>query len=152
VRDERGSGELLMSDTTQYCTFWVGDLFLGVEVLKVQEVLRPQPTTRVPLAPRTIRGLLNLRGQIVTAVDLRHKLALPDRTGEQAPMNVIIRTEDGPVSLDVDKIGDVVELSVDDRERPPETIRDERRELVSHVYKLADRLMLVLDTGKAIEN
>jgi purine-binding chemotaxis protein CheW len=67
-------------------------------------------------------------------------------------MNVISRTEDGPVSLDVDEIGDVVELSVDDRERPPETIRDERRELVSHVYKLADRLMLVLDTGKAIEN
>lgn len=141
-----------MSDTTQYCTFWVGGLYLGVEVLKVQEVLRPQPTTRVPLAPGTIRGLLNLRGQIVTAIDLRRKLALPERSGGEPPMNVIIRTEDGPVSLDVDDIGDVVELGVADRERPPETIRDERRELVQHVYKLADRLMLVLDTDKAIQN
>lgn len=141
-----------MSDTTQYCTFWVGGLFLGVEVLKVQEVLRPQPTTRVPLAAPTIRGLLNLRGQIVTAIDLRRKLALPEREGGEPPMNVIIRTDDGPVSLDVDDIGDVVELHTNDRERPPETIRDERRELVQHVYQLADRLMLVLDTDRAIQN
>lgn len=141
-----------MSDTTQYCTFWVGGLFLGVEVLKVQEVLRPQPTTRVPLAAPTIRGLLNLRGQIVTAIDLRRKLALPDREGGEPPMNVIIRTDDGPVSLDVDDIGDVVELHTNDRERPPETIRDERRDLVQHVYQLADRLMLVLDTDRAIQN
>jgi purine-binding chemotaxis protein CheW len=141
-----------VSDTTQYCTFWVGGLFLGVEVLKVQEVLRPQPTTRVPLAAPTIRGLLNLRGQIVTAIDLRRKLALPDREGGDPPMNVIIRTDDGPVSLDVDDIGDVVELHTNDRERPPETIRDERRDLVQHVYQLADRLMLVLDTDRAIQN
>lgn len=141
-----------MSDTTQYCTFWVGGLFLGIDVLKVQEVLRPQPTTRVPLAPPTIRGLLNLRGQIVTAIDLRRKLALPERGQAEPPMNVIIRTDEGPVSLDVDEIGDVVELHVDDRERPPDTVRDERRELVTHVYKLADRLMLVLDTDKAINN
>ena len=141
-----------MSDTTQYCTFWVGGLFLGIDVLKVQEVLRPQPTTRVPLAAPTIRGLLNLRGQIVTAIDLRRKLALNDRTAAEPPMNVIIRTDEGPVSLDVDEIGDVVELHVDDRERPPDTIHDERRELVTHVYKLADRLMLVLDTEKALSN
>jgi purine-binding chemotaxis protein CheW len=141
-----------MSDTTQYCTFWVGGLFLGIDVLKVQEVLRPQPTTRVPLAAPTIRGLLNLRGQIVTAIDLRKKLALADRSAAEPPMNVIIRTDEGPVSLDVDEIGDVVELHVDDRERPPDTVRDERRELVTHVYKLADRLMLVLDTDKALSN
>ncbi len=141
-----------MSDTTQYCTFYVGGLYLGVEVLKVQEVLRPQPTTRVPLAGATIRGLLNLRGQIVTAIDLRRKLGLPERETGEPPMNVIIRTDDGPVSLDVDDIGDVVELTMNDRERPPETIRDERRELVQHVYQLTDRLMLVLDTDRAIQN
>jgi purine-binding chemotaxis protein CheW len=141
-----------MSDTTQYCTFWVGGLFLGIDVLKVQEVLRPQPTTRVPLSAPTIRGLLNLRGQIVTAIDLRRKLALPERGNAEPPMNVIIRTDEGPVSLDVDEIGDVVELHADDRERPPDTVRDERRELVTHVYKLADKLMLVLDTDKAVIN
>ncbi|MBL9120957.1 MAG: chemotaxis protein CheW [Phycisphaerae bacterium] len=141
-----------MSDTTQYCTFWVGGLFLGIDVLKVQEVLRPQPTTRVPLSAPTIRGLLNLRGQIVTAIDLRRKLALPERGNAEPPMNVIIRTDEGPVSLDVDEIGDVVELHADDRERPPDTVRDERRELVTHVYKLADKLMLVLDTDKAVSN
>lgn len=140
------------SATTQYCTFWVGGLFLGIDVLKVQEVLRPQPTTRVPLAPPTIRGLLNLRGQIVTAIDLRKKLALPERTASEPPMNVIIRTDEGPVSLDVDEIGDVIELPVEDRERPPDTVQGERRELVTSVYKLADQLMLVLDTDKATQN
>jgi purine-binding chemotaxis protein CheW len=142
-----------MSDTTQYCTFVVGDLFLGIDVLKVQEVLRPQPTTRVPLAPSTIRGLLNLRGQIVTSIDLRRRLGLPERTIDaEPPMNVIVRTEDGPVSLEVDDIGDVVELHVDDRERPPETLGIEHRDLVPHVYKLEHRLMLVLDTDRTVHS
>ena len=146
------SATIASEATTQYCTFWVGGLFLGINVLKVQEVLRPQPTTRVPLAPPTIRGLLNLRGQIVTAIDLRRKLALPDRTAAEPPMNVIIRTDEGPVSLDVDDIGDVIELPIEDRERPPDTVQGERRELITAVYKLADQLMLVLDTDKATQN
>src|ERR1700710_1738635 len=99
-----------MNQRRQLCTFYVQGLFFGVEVEKVQEVIRYQEMTRIPLSPPVIAGLINLRGQIVTAIDLRHQLALEARTGEQLPMNVVIRREDGPISLLVDEIGDVVEV------------------------------------------
>ena len=72
----------------QYSTFYVGDLFFGVEVVKVQEVLRYQEMTKVPLAPDAVQGLINLRGQIVTALDMRRRLALPARSPEFTPMNL----------------------------------------------------------------
>src|SRR5438132_562711 len=102
-----------MTGRKQFATFFLESLFLGVEVLKVQEVIRYQEMTRVPLAPAMIQGLINLRGQIVTAIDLRRRLQLPPRTDGRLPMNVVVRTDDGPVSLLVDSIGDVVELQDD---------------------------------------
>lgn len=139
-----------MANTKQFCTFFLHGLYFGVEVLKVQEVIRYQEMTRVPLAPGMIRGLINLRGQIVTAIDLRHRLELPLRKAEQLPMNVVIRTDDGAVSLLVDEIGDVVEIEADIFEQPPETLKGVARELIQGVYKLKDRLLLVLDTEKTI--
>ena len=139
-----------MTNTRQFCTFFLDGLFFGVEVLKVQEVIRYQEMTRVPLAPDTIRGLINLRGQIVTAIDLRHRLELPPRPDGQLPMNVVIRSEDGAVSLFVDEIGDVVEIDDDTYEHPPETLKGVARELVQGVYKLKDRLLLILDTEKTV--
>ncbi len=139
-----------MSDSKQFCTFLLNDLFFGIEVLKVQEVIRYQEMTRVPLAPATIRGLINLRGQIVTAIDLRNRLELPARSEEQLPMNVVVRSEDGAVSLLVDEIGDVVEIADDTYERPPETLKGVARELIEGVYKLKERLLLILDTEKTI--
>jgi purine-binding chemotaxis protein CheW len=139
-----------MSQTKQFCTFFLNGLFFGVEVLKVQEVLRHQPMTRVPLASSTVRGLINLRGQIVTALDLRRRLELPDRGEEVNPMNVVVRTNDGAVSLLVDEIGDVVEMADENFERPPETVTGVARELVHGVYKMKERLLLVLDTEKTV--
>jgi len=139
-----------MTNTKQFCTFFLNGLFFGVEVLKVQEVIRYQEMTRVPLAPGMIRGLINLRGQIVTAIDLRHRLELPARAGAALPMNVVVRSEDGAVSLLVDEIGDVVEIQDDTYERPPETLKGVARELIQGVYKLKDRLLLILDTEKTI--
>lgn len=139
-----------MSNTKQYATFFLNDLFLGVEVVKVQEVIRYQEMTRVPLAPAMIQGLINLRGQIVTAIDLRRRFELPGRAEGQLPMNVVVRTHDGAVSLLVDEIGDVVEVEDDGHERPPETLRGVARELVTGVYKLKNRLLLILDTERAI--
>lgn len=138
-----------MNQTKQFCTFTVKGLFLGVEVLRVQEVLRYQQMTHVPLSPSTVQGLINLRGQIVTAIDMRRRLELPLRSAEQQPMNVVIRTEDGAVSLLVDEIGDVVEIQEDVFERPPETLKGVARELLQGVYKLKDRLLLILDTERA---
>jgi purine-binding chemotaxis protein CheW len=97
-----------------------------------------------------IQGLINLRGQIVTAIDLRRRLALPPRPDDQLPMNVVVRGDDGAVSLLVDGIGDVVEIEDDAYERPPETLSGTARELVTGVYKLRDRLLLILDTERAI--
>jgi purine-binding chemotaxis protein CheW len=134
----------------QFATFFVDRLFFGVEVLKVQEVIRYQEMTRVPLAPPEIRGLINLRGQIVTALDLRRRLDLSPRHAEQLPMNVVVRTDDGAVSLLVDEIGDVVEVSDESFERPPETIHGVARELIRGVYKLKERLLLILDTEKTV--
>ncbi|MDR3460041.1 MAG: chemotaxis protein CheW [Verrucomicrobiae bacterium] len=136
--------------TKQFCTFFVNGLFFGVEVLKVQEVIRYQGMTRVPLAPATIQGLINLRGQIVTAIDLRRRLELPPRDAEQLPMNVVVRSEDGAVSLLVDEIGDVVEIQDDIFEHPPETLKGVARELVQGVYKLKAQLLLILDTEKTV--
>src|SRR5580698_9899881 len=93
--------------SAQFSTLFVADLFFGVDVLRVQEVLRFQEMTRVPQAPGVIEGLINLRGQIVTAIDMRRRLGLPLRGEGHAPMNMVVRTEDGAVSLLVDEIGDV---------------------------------------------
>ena len=139
-----------MSESKQFCTFFVNGLFFGVEVLKVQEVIRFQDMTRVPLTTANIQGLINLRGQIVTAIDLRHRLELPPRASGELPMNVVIRSDDGAVSLLVDEIGDVVEINDDARERPPETLRGVARELILGVYKLKDRLLLILDTERTV--
>lgn len=141
---------LHMSTLHQYCTFYATGLYFGVEVLRVQEVIRYLDMTPVPLASPTVRGLINLRGQIVTAIDLRRRLELPDATAESDPMNVIVRSEDGAVSLLVDEIGDVVEVDISVHETPPETLRGPARDLVSNVCKLKGRLLLILDVEKLI--
>lgn len=139
-----------MADIQQFCTFFLRDQFFGVPVEQVQEVIRYQEMTRVPLMPQVIRGLINLRGQIVMAVDLRRRFGMEDRPESQLPMNVVVRTDDGAVSLLVDEIGDVLEVDEESFERAPETLRGPNRELVRGVYKLQGRLMLVLDTEQAV--
>jgi purine-binding chemotaxis protein CheW len=134
----------------QYCTFLLDGLVLGVEVTKVQEVIRFEPITRVPLAAAVVRGLINLRGQIVTALDLRRRLERNPLPADQAPMNVVVQTSDGPFSLLVDDIGGVVEVDEADFERLPETVRGVARELIRGAYKLDGRLLLVLDLDRAV--
>ena len=129
----------------QYATFKVGENTFGVDVRVVQEVLRPHPITRVPLAPPAIAGLINLRGQVVTAVDLRQRLGLPPNDGERESMNVVARLGDGVVSLLVDTIGDVIEVDEADFEAPPETLTGPSRGLVLGAYKLDSTLLLALD-------
>jgi purine-binding chemotaxis protein CheW len=139
-----------MSMPRQLCTFVVDGLFFGVDVKHVQEVIRYQPMTRAPLAPRVVRGLINLRGQIVTAIDLRRRLELPERADEQRPMNIVVRAGDGVVSLLVDDIGEVVDVEDESFECPPETLQGVARQLIPGAYKLTDRLLLVLDTERAV--
>lgn len=139
-----------MAEAQQFCTFTVGNLYLGIDVLRVQEVIRSQAMTQVPLAPPIVRGLINLRGQIVTAIDMRRRMDLPDRESAELPVNVVIETDDGAISLLVDDIGDVVEVEQQLFERPPDTLRGPARELITGTYKLPDRLLLVLDADAAV--
>lgn len=139
-----------MADGHQYCTFFLDGHYFGIDVLRVQEVIRHQEMTRVPLAPAVVRGLINLRGQIVTAIDLRRRLELPDRGDGGLPVNVVVQTDDGAVSLLVDEIGDVLDVPAGAFERPPETLRGPARDLIRGAYKLDGRLLLVLDTDRAV--
>jgi purine-binding chemotaxis protein CheW len=138
-----------MSTVRQLCTFYLDEFCFGVDVQKVQEVIRYQEMTRIPLAPPIVRGLINLRGQIVTAIDMRRRLGLAGLPDGKLPMNVVIRTDGGPVSLLVDEIGDVLEVDVDSYERPPETLRGQFRDLIEGAYKLSDRLLLILNSERA---
>jgi purine-binding chemotaxis protein CheW len=140
-----------MAERRQFCTFFLDGLRFGVDVRKVQEVVPYQEMTRVPLAPSTVRGLLNLRGQIVTGIDLRRRLELAERPPGRLPMNVVLRGEDSPVSFLVDEIGEVIEVAADAWERPPETLQGRIRELIQGVYPLPEELLLVLDTGKTLD-
>ena len=139
-----------MATAQQFCTFYAAGLYFGLDVMNVQEIIRYQEMTRVPLAPPVVRGLINLRGQIVTALDLRRRLDLPDRPQDELPVNVFVQTDDGAVSLLVDEIGDVLELPETDFERPPDTLTGAARDLILGAYKLSDRLLLILNTAKTV--
>ena len=134
----------------QFCTFYIQGLLFGVEVETVQEVIRHLDMTGVPLAPDVVAGLINLRGQIVTAIDLRRRLGVKDRGEGELPMNVVVRTGDGAVSLLVDEIGDVVEVEQKDFEETPNTLASASRELIRGVYKLNNELLLVLNTQRSV--
>lgn len=134
-----------------YCTFTVDRYFFGVTVDQVQEVIRHQRMTRVPLASPEISGLINLRGQIVTAIDLRRRLGLPPAPADWRTMSVLIKTPDGAISLQVDQIEDVLEVAEETIERPPETLQGHVRQLITGASKLKHRLLLLLDTAKTID-
>ena len=136
--------------STQLATFTLGDRLYGVGVDRVQEVLRTQARTRIPLAPPAIAGLVNLRGQVLTAIDLREQLGLPPRPEGEEPMVVVIRVGTEPVSLLVDSIGAVVDVDPDTFEQPPDTLAGAGRELILGAYKLPGRLLLALDVDRAV--
>jgi purine-binding chemotaxis protein CheW len=138
-------------DERQFCTFFLAGHYFGIEVFQVQEVIRAQLMTRVPLAPPAVRGLINLRGQIVTVLDLRVRFRLEDRPPTVEPVNVVVRTAAGPVSLMVDDVGDVVRVPEGAFEYPPETLGGLPGELIRGVYKLDGRLLLVLDAARALD-
>lgn len=136
---------------TQFCTFKLGDLHFGIETLHVQEVIRNREMTRIPLAPGAVRGLINLRGQIVTAIDLGQRLELPGRDEAEPSVHVVVNVDGAAVSMLVDSIGDVVDAGSSSFERPPDTLDEWVRELILGVHKLEGRLLLVLDVVKATD-
>jgi purine-binding chemotaxis protein CheW len=139
-----------MSDERLLCTFRVADHLLGLDIAVVQEVLRHQEITRLPLAAPAVRGIMNLRGHIVPAVDLRCCLSLPSAQGLDTATIVVRGREDAAASLLVDEIGDVIRVDESTFERTPETVAGVARELIHGVCPLQDRLLLELDLGKVL--
>jgi purine-binding chemotaxis protein CheW len=136
--------------TLELCTFVVADLHLGVDADQVQEVVRHQVITPLPLAPPEIAGLLNLRGQVVTAIDLRGRLGLGPRPDGQLPPHLIVRGARGPASLLVDQISDVLACSPDELEPPPTTVDETVRGFLGGVCTRPERLLLLLDLPKVL--
>ena len=139
-------------ETRQYATFRVNDLFFGIEVVKVQEVIRQQEMTAVPLAPNAVEGLINLRGQIVIAIDTRRSLGISNSDGEDLRSNIVIQCDDAAISLLVDEIGDVIDVPLGSFAPVPENMPAAQRELIECVYDVKEGLMLVLDTTRLLQN
>jgi purine-binding chemotaxis protein CheW len=139
---------------SQLSTFHVGKYLFGVDVSLVQEVVRLQQMTPVPLAAREIAGLINLRGEVLTAIDLRARLGLPPAesgTSGREPVNVVVRVDDEPVSLLVDEIGAVLEVSQVPFEQTPSTVDERVRDLLLGAYTLPDRLLLALNARRVLD-
>lgn len=133
------------SGTRQVCTFYVNGFLFGIQATRVQEVIRFQPLTPVPLAASCVSGLINLRGQIVTTLDLRKLLGFPNRDAAAQPMNVVVRVRESAVSLQVDDVGDVLDVDESTFELPPQTLGVRAKALVRGVYKMQSQLILMLD-------
>ena len=141
-----------MSHIDTLCTFTLDGLFLGISVGEVHEVLLAQALTPVPLAHPVVAGLINMRGQIVAAVDLRRVLRLPARADNSPPpVNVIVRSGHELISLLVDQVGDVLEIESRLFTPPPDTTSPETKHLFRGAYQLPQQLLLVFDTNRAIE-
>jgi purine-binding chemotaxis protein CheW len=134
----------------RYCTFDVAQLVIGISIDRVQEVLRSQAITPVPLAHPHVAGLLNLRGHIVTAVDARRRLGLTDRSGGSAPTIVVIRSGGQSASLLVDGAGDVVDVDENRLEALPETVGATFGALAIGAYQLEGHLLVVLDPDETL--
>ena len=141
-----------MTEPQEFTSCFVGDLCFGVAVAQVQEVTYGGTLTRLPLASSRVCGLLNLRGQIVAVTDLRRCLDLGERQPDDVPVHMILQTDEGCVSLLVDRVGDVINVDARDFEMPPATMRGRARELIRGAYKLDDGLLLALDTTRILND
>jgi len=147
---ERAAGAESFADTEDFVTFIIADQLFGIPVLKVQDVLSAHNITRIPLAPPEIAGSLNLRGRIVTAMDVRLRLGLPPR-GEGASMSIVAEHEGELYSLMVDSVGEVLALKSSDWERNPPTLDPKFRDYSLGIYRLDGELLVVLDVNRLLD-
>jgi purine-binding chemotaxis protein CheW len=133
-----------------YLTLTVADQLCGVPVLAVRDVLGYQAITRIPLAPPEVAGSLNLRGRIVTAIDLRRRLGLPPRGAEAKAMSVVVERDGELYSLLADAVGDVLPLPLDQRAANPPTLDPLWREVSTGVHRLGERLVILLDVERIL--
>ena len=137
--------------TSDFITVQIGDQNFGIPVGLVQDVFMPQSITRVPLAPKEVAGVLNLRGRIVTAIDMRSSLGLPPRDGGKAPMAVGIEKSGEAYGLVIDQVGEVLSLNREDCEPNPANLDPRWRRISRGVYRLDGNLLVVLDVDRILD-
>ncbi|SIO56718.1 CheW protein [Singulisphaera sp. GP187] len=140
-----------MTTHRQLCTFRLDDHLYGVDVARILEILRAPAVTGVPLASSSVRGLINLRGQVITALDLRYRLGLGAASTDSALMALVVRDEEDAVILLVDHVEDVLEVDEAGFETTPDTLPGAARALIQGAYKLEDQLLLLLDIDEAVK-
>jgi purine-binding chemotaxis protein CheW len=151
VPSKRQGTDLVAQETQDFVTMLIEGQMFGIPVLTVQDVLGPQKITRIPLAPREVAGSLNLRGRIVTAIDVRLRLDLNRRKDEDKGMSVVVELGGELYSLMVDSVGKVLSLPVAKFERNPPTLDQKWREFSLGIYRLEGKLLVVLDVGKLLD-
>lgn len=132
-------------ETYEFVTATIGDQRCGIAVLQVQDVLAPQRITPIPLAPPEVAGSLNLRGRIVTAIDLRVRMGLPRREEGAHTMSIVVEHRNELYSLIVDDVGEVMKVSEKTFERNPATLDQLWRTYSAGVYRLEEGLLVALD-------
>jgi purine-binding chemotaxis protein CheW len=138
-------------ETHEFVTMTIADQLFGIPVLTVQDVLGPQKITRIPLAPREVAGALNLRGRIVTAIDVRLRLDLEPRADDDPGMSVVVEHKGELYSLMIDSVGEVLTLPAERFERNPPTLDPRWREVSGGVYRLDDQLLIVLAVDRLLD-
>lgn len=150
TRKSKGD-DLVVSGNQDYVTMTIADQLFGIPVLQVQDVLGHQRITRIPLAPPEVAGSLNLRGRIVTAIDVRLRLGLSARPKDKpGSMSIVVDLRGELYSLMVDSVGEVLSLTNEDFERNPATLDPRWREVSTGIYRLNGQLMVVLDVPRLL--
>ena len=150
---KRGSHEIATTeDHEDFVTMFIEGQMFGIPVLVVQDVLGPQKITRIPLAPPEVAGSLNLRGRIVTAIDVRMRLRLPQRKADVGEgMSVVVDMRGELYSLRVDQVGEVLSLPGAKFERNPPTLDPLWREFSTGIYRLEEKLLVILDVPRLLD-
>jgi purine-binding chemotaxis protein CheW len=136
--------------TQKLATFYVGGFYCGIHTKDVVELTKDLDVTPVPLSPNPVLGLLNQRGHIVTAINMRLRLSEPDRTLTTESTGIFYKHATGLFAFVVDRVGEIVELSPQEFESPPTHLTGPSLDFLMGVYKLPDSLLLVLDPQKLI--
>ncbi len=150
ILDRENSTDAIIGETQDYLTIMIANQIFGIPVLQVQDVLGKQSVTKIPLAPPEVAGSLNLRGRIVTAINVRRRLGLDPRVDGQKEMSVVVEHENELYSLVIDDVGDVLSLYNNDFDATPATLDTLWREISLGIYRLDGRLLIVLDVPKLL--
>ena len=137
--------------TAEYVTVMLGGQLFGLPISRVQDVFMPERLTRVPLAPPEVAGVLNLRGRIVTAIDMRGRLALPQRDDKRPPMAIGIECKGESYGLVIDAVGEVVTLDESAREPNPVNLDAALARISAGIHRLERQLLVILDVDRVLD-